>query len=492
MLIGDTLRLGDISTNPDIGGKRSLENILLSISIIGKNVCLTMPTSRGMMPLICRNKEAEVPSPTGEVVEEICRTIGKSCYGSSAKSQSLLSFSGLTIHCLRDTLNKVFYIGNECPTFDDDITFTMLRPFPLFQEAMKMSVRAALILYVMIYGFKIVMNGEYVNLDKIALFIIKFLFVVYFAVGMGTKTLEDGKQVQHNGMTEFALPILVEMTSNFTEMVFLAGGSQGLCNFDATKYQSGYAFYKVWDAIDCRIGYYLGMQIIYNIGTMIDSVPSSTKAVGNPIDFSNIDNNSKYKVLDLPGSFSIFAVMMAFFLAGNILIVIFGLLFVIVFVSVILYFITAYLVCMVTLYVMAYVSPIFIPMILFERTKGYFNSWLRIVVSCTLQPAVIGGFIALLLTMYDSAIYGNCEFQRHDYSSGEFTFSTFELRLPDAEVEKCEASFGYKLLRHYRGDGWEEKVLIIFSVTHLKDNQNIVSSLIYVMVYVGSSAFLMK
>ncbi len=77
------------------------------------------------------------------------------------------------------------------------------------------------------------------------------------------------------------------------------------------------------------------------------------------------------------------------------------------------------------------------------------------------------------LTPADSAIYGNCEFQRHDYSSGEFTFSTFELRLPDAEVEKCEASLGYKLLRCYRGDGWEEKVFMIFTVTNLKDSQDI-------------------
>jgi len=133
---------------------------------------------------------------------------------------------------------------------------------------------------------------------------------------------------------------------------------------------------------------------------------------------------------------------------------------------------------------MAYISPIFIPMVLFERTKGYFDAWLRIVVSSTLQPAVIGGFIALLLTMYDSAIYGNCEFQRHDYSAGEFTFSTFELRLPDAEVEKCEASMGYKLLRYYIGDGWEEKIMIIFTVTNLRDTLNMLPSLLYVMIYV--------
>ena len=484
MKIGDTSNLGDLSSNPDIGGTRSLANIPLTVKVIESEVCLTMPTSRGTMPLLCRNKTASTPGTTTETVDEICRTIGDSCYDGRKKSQSLLSFSGLTIHCLRDTLNKVFYIGNECPTFDDDITFTMLRPFPAFQNAMKMAVRGALILYVMIYGFKIVMNGEYAELNKVAMFIIKFIFVVYFAVGLGTKTLEDGSQVKHNGMTEFALPILVEMTSNFTEMVFLAGGSQGLCNFDASKYQSGYAFYKVWDAIDCRIGYYLGMQMLYNIGTIIRSQSGTVaEGVGTLIDWGS-GSGDGIEALEAVGSLTFFTVMFGFFMAGNIMIVIFGLIFVMVFMSVILYFLTAYLVCMVTLYVMAYISPIFIPMVLFERTKGYFDSWLRIVVSCTLQPMVIGGFIALLLTMYDSAIYGNCEFQRYDYSVGEFNFSTFELRLPPVEVEKCKASLGYKLMHYYLGDGWEKQILILFEIAKIRDFLNILVSLLYVVIYV--------
>ncbi len=484
MKIGDTSNLGDLSSNPDIGGKPSLTNIPLTVKVVESEICLTMPTSRGTMPLVCRNKAVSTPGTATETVDEICRTIGDSCYDGRKKSQSLLSFSGLTIHCLRDTLNKVFYIGNECPTFDDDITFTMLRPFPAFQNAMKMAIRGALILYVMIYGFKIVMNGEYAELNKIAMFVIKFIFVVYFAVGLGTKTLGDGSQVQHNGMTEFALPILVEMTSNFTEMVFLAGGSQGLCNFDASKYQSGYAFYKVWDAIDCRIGYYLGMQMLYNIGTIIRSISGTVaEGAGSAIDWGS-GGGDGIEALEAEGSLTFFTVMFGFFMAGNIMIVIFGLMFVVVFMSVILYFLTAYLVCMVTLYVMAYISPIFIPMVLFEQTKGYFDSWLRIVVSCTLQPAVIGGFIALLLTMYDSAIYGNCEFQRYDYSAGEFNFSTFELRLPPVEVEKCTASFGYKLMHYYLGHGWEKQILILFEIVKIRDYLNTLVSLLYVVIYV--------
>ncbi len=491
MNIGDISTLGSINANPAIGGDPSLKDIVLEVRAVENEVCLLMPTSRGMLPLMCRDGIGEELVQEGE--SEVCKTLGQSCYDGRSKSQSLLSFSGLTIHCLRDTLNKVFYVGDECPRIEEDLTYTMLQPFPAFQDAMKMAVRAALILYVIIYGFRIAMNGEYAHIDKVALFVIKFLLVTYFAVGLGETSFESGKEVSKNGMTGFALPVLVETTSNFTEIVFMAGGSQGLCDFDASKYESGYEFYKVWDAIDCRIGYYLGMQILYNMGTVLNSLSSTVAdgVSGSPANLGS-EGSDGIEALSKIGAFTFFSVMFGMFMAGQIVIVLMGLLFVVFFVSVLLYFMTAYLVCMVTLYVMAYISPIFITMALFDRTKAYFDSWLKIVVSCTLQPAVIGGFIAILLTVYDSAIYGNCEFQRHDYNVGEFNFSTFELREPAVEVEKCHESLGFKLMKYYLGQGWEKKIVIIFEIVKINDYLNMALSLIYVMIYVFIFYFFVK
>ena len=492
MNIGDRRALSSLSTNPDIGANLSLKDIVLEVKAIENEVCLLMPTSRGELPLMCRNGIGEELVQEGE--SEVCKTLGQSCYDGRSKSQSLFSFSGLTIHCLRDTLNKVFYVGDECPRLEEDFTYSMLQPFPAFQAAMKMAVRAALILYVMIYGFKLVMNGEYAHIDKVVMFVIKFLLVTYFAVGLGETSFESGKEVSKNGMTGYALPVLVEMTTNFTEMVFMAGGSQGLCDFDVSKYQSGYEFYKVWDAIDCRIGYYLGMQVLYNMGTMLSSVTSTLAdgvTVGNVANLGDAGREG-IEALSAVGTFTFFPVMFGMFMAGQIIVVLMGLLFVVFFISVLLYFMTAYLVCMVTLYVMAYISPIFITMALFDRTKAYFDSWLKIVISCTLQPAVIGGFIAILLTVYDSEIYGNCEFQRHDYTFGEISFSTFELREPAVEVEKCHSSLGFKLMKYYLGQGWEKKIAILFEIPKINDYLNIALSLIYVMIYVFIFYFFVK
>ena len=485
MNLGQVKKLQDISSNPDIGANPLLADIQVSVEVVDSNLCLMMSTSRGKMSVICRAYNSIIVNPGVEA--SVCQNLGASCYDGSSKSQSLLSFSGVTINCVRQTLDKVFYTGNGCSQTEDSIYFTLLSPFPYFQEAMKKSIGAALILYVMFYGFKVVLNNEYVHLNKVATFILKFLFVVYFSVGLGNYYDQTGKSVNHNGMTETVLPMLLQLTSDFTEIVFLSGGSQGLCNYDPSKYEAGYGFYRVWDAIDCRVGYYFGMQLLYNLGSAGFLSGGSTSAYGN-IASSAADfgppGTEGIEALKKPGMLTFFVVMFGFFMAGNIIIVLCGMIFGIIFLSVIFYFLNVYLVSMVTLYVMVYISPIFVPMLLFERTKGYFDAWTKIIVSCALQPAVVGGFVALLLTMYDSIFFGNCEYLRHDYNSSGINFSTFELREPASEPEKCINSTGYKLIKFYLGQGWEKKTLLIFEITTLSDFLDLALSMVYMVVYV--------
>ena len=490
MRIGESNSLSNITTNPEIINQPSIAAIILSVALVKTKVCLTMPTSRGMMPILCRDRASK--NILGSEAIKTCQTLGKSCYDGSNKSQSILSFSGVTVNCLRDTLNRVFYVGNQCPASTDNVSLATLKPFPEFQKNMKLAVKAGLILYVMIFGFKIIMNNEYAHFNKIATFVLKLIIVLYFAVGLGETTIEQGVEVQQNGMTSVALPLLVEMSSNFTSYVFEAAGAKGLCHFDKSKYINGYEFYQIWDAIDCRIGYYLGLQILHDSGTILNSLNSTIEAsVGSKVDWGNKSTMGLESLYEI-GVFVFFPILFGFLMAGNIIIVIMGIMFVLSLMSVLFYFISAYLVCMVTLYVMAYISPIFIPMMLFERTKGYFDSWLRIVIGTTLQPAVIGCFIALLLTIYDSAIYGNCEFQRHNYINGETNFSTFELRLPETEVEKCKSSFGFKMMELAISHGWSKKSFMIFESSKINDNHEITISLLCMMLYVVIFYFFMQ
>jgi type IV secretion system protein VirB6 len=481
MKVGESKTLKELDpTNPIFGTVKQAQNITLTAVILDNSVCLTMPTSRGPIPLIC--KTVANPVPIIDPADSTCKNIGNSCYDGQSKSQSLFNFSGKAIHCVKETLNKVFYEPITCNK--DKVNTDSLNPFSVFQESLKVSIRAAFIIYVILYGFKVVMNNEYLHLEKVSMFVIKLILVSYFSVGLGPLYYnKESKLVSNNGMLEQGLPLLLQMTSDFAQIVFNAGGSKGLCEFDLSKYERGYEFYAIWDSIDCRMGHYLGMSFVNNTATLLKSATSSTsKATGNAINIPDF-GNAFVEDLKIPNGLPFFMVLFGFLMAGNIIIVISGIAFAIIFISINLYFITSYLVCLITLCVMTYISPIFIPMVLFERTKAYFDSWLRITISCALQPAMIAGFIALLLSMYDVAIYKNCEFQHHDYEILGTSFTTFELRTPDVDAAKCESSLGYKLLRLYAGEGWEKGSFILFTIYSIRDIALVIYEFLYVFIF---------
>lgn len=482
--VGDSRRLGDISTNPALGGNDLLKDLVLSAVRMDDFICLMMATSRGQLPVIC--KTTTIVRPPEIDKEPDCKNIGNSCFNGHTKSQSALNFSGMAVHCLKETLDKVFYERSTCvASGNQELKF--LAPFPIFQESLKNSIRAALILYVMFYGFKVVLSGEYADLNNIAAFILKFLFIAYFAVGLGPTFFREGKETTRNGMVEFGLPLLSQIAPDLAGIVFGAGGAQGLCSFDPVKYEPGYEFYAVWDAIDCRIGYYMGMKLMYDTASILNGASSSTYDPPGSGGSSTIDigtpGSKGIDILNSDDAFRFFAVLFGFFMGGNIIILVSGLAFAIIFISIIFHFLTSYLVCLITLYVMAYISPIFITMALFDRTKAYFDSWLKITLSCVLQPAMLAGFIALLLTMYDSAIYKNCQFKRHDYSIEGQNFSTFELRVPDSDPAECRKSAGYKVLHYYEGQGWDTLNLILFHINFITDTFDLMVELLYVLIF---------
>lgn len=482
--VGNSKKLSELSSSPELGGNSLLKDLIISVTRLDDYICLTMPTSRGQLPIAC--KTTSLVAPPVIDTDPTCRPIGDSCYDGHKKSQSALNFSGTAVYCLTETLNKVFYERSTCVA-DNQSEIKLLAPFPIFQETLKNSIRAAMILYVIFYGFKMVLAGESNDLNSIATFILKFIFIAYFAVGLGPTFFRDGKETTKNGMVEFALPFLSQVAPSFATTVFGAGGTRGLCAFAPEKYEQGYEFYAVWDAIDCRIGYYLGLRLMDNTASILNGASGTTYETPESSGSTSADigapGNKGIDTLKSDDAFRFFAVLFGFFMGGNIIIFVSGLAFAIVFISIVFHFLSSYLVCLITLYAMAYISPIFITLALFERTKAYFDSWLKITLSCVLQPAVLAGFVALLLTMYDTAIYKNCEFSRHDYTVSDQNFSTFELRVPASDPEQCKQSAGYKLLHYYEGQGWDTISLILFHIHFITDTFDLMVELLYVLIF---------
>ncbi|XVN42030.1 MAG: type IV secretion system protein [Candidatus Rickettsia vulgarisii] len=482
--VNDSKTIGDFNSDKSLAfeDNETLNKVILTVKVLPNNLmCLTMSTSRGEMPVACKRTDMVPDLPP----DEPCRNIGSSCYGNNTKSQSLFNFSGTAVDCVKETLDKVFFRYNSCKPGTSNASIIGLNPFSRFQEALKVTIRLALILYVMLFATNMILTQENKDLDKVAIFIIKMVVVTYFSVGLGPIYFQNGKETRANGMTEYALPLLSNLTPHFAEIVFNSAGNKGLCQFDTKKYKKDYYFYGIWDSIDCRIGYYLGLNLVNNTSPIFSGLSSTSVGTGSVITITSPSMKTDIQgfIERSANTFKFFTVMFGMLASGNIIVVVSGIAFAVIFLSIMLYFISNYLVCLVTIYAMAYVSPIFIPMALFNRTKAYFDAWLKICISCTLQPAVIAGFIALLVTLYDTAIYKNCEFIRRDYTYNDRDFSTFQIGLPDSKPEECKSSAGYKLLNYYAGYGWEQHLLILFRVFTLRDTMNLYLELIGVLVF---------
>lgn len=471
MNLDDTVSLSSVTNNPDLLQNIQLQNIQLTVAALEDLMCLQMPTSRGPASLACKRMSPVIGSA---VARSQCNNIGMSCYGGNAYSQSLFNFSGVAFSCVKETLEKNFYadynrncsvvssqnlnqsglwdafFDMEVQTIEASLNLYNLNPFVTFQGALKTAVFAALIIYTIIYGFKMATDTSYINIEKSSMFVIKMILVMYFTIG-----LQGVSGTSKNGMVDDVLPFLESALPEFAYLIFKSSAAKGLCVFDSSKYKSNAGIYALGDMIDCHIAYYLGLQLF--------------NASNSPHD-------------DLSISMSIFVVIFGFLIGANYVLVLCMVAFAIVFISIILHFISLYLVCLITLYLMAYLSVIFIPMVLFERTKGYFNSWLKITLSCVLQPGLQLAFVVILISIYDAAIYKNCEFHRYDHDVGCKKFSTFELTVPQFNGAECKNSAGYKISQYYNGNGWDTINVILFPIHYIVDFLSLLPEMMFIFI----------
>ena len=138
MKLDESRKLGELSTdnNPDLGGDPLLKDIVLSVKVLNGMFCLTMPTSRGIMPLTCRT--TSLPPSTNP--DEECRYIAKTCYMGTSNSQSIFNFSGLAVDCVKETLDQVFFRHTSCVPTSEKVSLLALNPFSAFQETLKKAI----------------------------------------------------------------------------------------------------------------------------------------------------------------------------------------------------------------------------------------------------------------------------------------------------------------------------------------------------------------
>ena len=338
-----------------------------------------------------------------------CGNMG-GCYNRAYKnSKTGVVITGPLIECVKEMIAKLM-ISSEVCSFDDvnlvlgSSSRTSSALFQ-FQVNMHKIVSALLTIYVILFGFRVVLSGNIPEKKDLINFIVKFLFVVYFSVGININVGSDNDLNRMDGMIQWAFPFMLDGMTQMASWIINASPSD-LCRFSDVYYPDNLKHLELWDALDCRISHYIGLDALQNM-----IVENATRHQ----DFSKFDSLSNsippYVFLLVPAVIS-----------GNLSLVSLALMYPLLVISVGAFVVNATVVCMISIVILGVLAPLFVPLYLFSYTEGYFKSWVKLLISFMLQPMVAIVFMTTMLTVYDFGFYGTCKYKYKDitYTGAEF------------------------------------------------------------------------
>ncbi|MCH9753629.1 MAG: type IV secretion system protein [Alphaproteobacteria bacterium] len=377
---------------------------------VGDNICVYASNDTGVLNMGCKEyKSLYVPPPSSK---DSCFSNTACAIDGQSHSKVFWSVSSKIVECVRDALGLVFINDAACSNQNF---------LPGLQQVLRHTVMVAIVLYIILFGIKLATSHQLISKSEFFMLFFKIALVLYFSVGM---KLDDGRF--ESGLSDFVYPSGLDAMNSFANFVMDASSAHGLCKYDTSMYDEGYEYLALWDSLDCRVGYYLGLYLIKDSGSG-DSFESGIYGILGTI---------------IPALLSLEIVFL-------ILMVIYG----IFILSIAVYFVHFYVIAMVAFAITVYVGVIIVPMALFSYTKQFFETWVNLLFSYILQPAIITVFMAFLLLVFDNVIYGNCKFQHRtvfgSYDSwiidGSSCSDQNDPRCSDA-VEECEKSIGWIFL----------------------------------------------
>lgn len=413
-----------------------------SVSEISKPVC---HTGNG-------NKESKELSDKNRLVE--CGNM-RGCYADAVEnSKTLLPITGPIIKCFVQMARKVLGESTVCKLNakgDEVITnASEVNMISKFSRHMRRAVTAFMCLYIIFWGYNILLSPNEISRKDVINAVLKIVLVTYFSIGISTgddKKLINGVQswgmelLRGDVMAEVAAWVMTKSSNEEGKKV------SGLCNFQPSDYDSSKhgadarQLLALWDSIDCRLTHYLGINAIKDyVRQKIQAVKGSG---GDPLG----NSIPPYYYLLVPALWS-----------GNMTLLGLVLFYPLLVISIAAYMVNAYIVCIIGILILGLLAPIFVPMVLFEYTKSYFHSWLKLVISFVLQPMVVIVFMTMMFHVYEYGFYTDCAY---DYrlvkdSSGNvsrmrkmFFINVNDKNLYDGDADqkiaRCKKSLGWML-----------------------------------------------
>ena len=282
------------------------------------------------------------------------------------------SFGNSANEC-KDSLGGEAYLTNENFIWKRGNKVKENSLFEFLQKRLKMIITAVLVISITFLGFKILLGKlDLSNKKEILVYIIKIAFVVYFVNGTAWKDIFfDGI---YNGSNEISKIFFKVKTLDIGSNVCNFGSQidkNGIGKVSMVRYPAGSEYLMVWDTLDCKIMQYLNYRPGFSASTICILIIAAFFTGGIGI------------IMSLSVLIMAVCLIMAVIRAMHI-------------------FISS----AIAIVIYIFISPIIIPLVLFEKTKSIFDSWLTQLMSFTLAPIVLFAYLAIFISLSEEIMYG--------------------------------------------------------------------------------------
>ncbi|MBQ4874978.1 MAG: type IV secretion system protein [Rickettsiaceae bacterium H1] len=306
--------------------------------------------------------------------------ISGACYSQiSLAARAPHPITSVVVQCIKESLANL--VAGQCSVASGQTSSQQDGFLAVVQKRLKTTVTAVLVLAIALFGIKMMMGHAIQGPHEYFMLLIKFALVIYFSLG-------DGMQVYYN--------YLIKLSVGLSDLVLSAGGNNQVCNYNTADYiknlgsgDKDYSYLAPWDRLDCRIGFYLGNG--FAIGGGAASTAAIIAAATAPV-FGIL-------LLIIPAIFSsqiLMAICVAFFVFMLLLTVI--------------WIVHLFILSLIALTIVSIFAPVFVPMVLFQATKGFFDGWVKQVMVFSIYPIVLFAFLSLCFSVFDKMYFSDLQF----------------------------------------------------------------------------------
>lgn len=252
--------------------------------------------------------------------------------------------------------------------------------FEVVQNNLQFVVRLVLTLSIMFYGMNLLLSKNDIrNKKDILVYFLKIGLVMYFATGDAWQGMFfNGVYNASSELSRMVFKIKVGEEESKRDgcqfgHLYLQDGRE---TYSERLYSPGKEYLAMWDTLDCKIMRYLGFGPSVSVANVASLLLASflTGPIGLYFAFSVL----------------IFAMLL---------------------IAVTIRALHIFLSSCVSIIIMIFVSPIIIPLMLFEKTKPIFENWLKELISFAIQPMILFAYIAILIMVMDQTLLGSASYK---------------------------------------------------------------------------------